>query len=87
MKQAHKTEELTLWQITLEEARNAICPRNNPEFHKHMGTLLDEDQRWIASTIFSQRLLMALLMSGVRPSPGFRWPSFQCAGKLSFWSR
>jgi len=31
MKQARNIEELTSGQMTLEEARNVMCLRNNPE--------------------------------------------------------
>jgi hypothetical protein len=34
MEQAHNTEELTSGQMTLEEARDAMCPRRSPEFYK-----------------------------------------------------
>ena len=86
MEQANKTEELISRQMTLKEARNVIWPRNNPEFYKPMGALLEEDLRQIASVFFSQRSLAARLVSGVNPPPGFRWSHFQCSGKFSAWS-
>jgi len=84
MEQAHRTEELTSWQMTLKEARNVMWLRNNPEFYKPMDALLDEDPRRIGSVIFSQKSLVAL-MPGVRQPLGFRRPFFN-PGKFLAWS-